>query len=82
MTTVTEQTTDEHAEPVRETKRADQLDVGDWLNDVPMFKVCGRSFAMAQAPEIVKEAATDHLLAHGSRGGGIAEAIERAWGSL
>jgi Cof subfamily protein (haloacid dehalogenase superfamily) len=56
--------------------------VGDWLNDVPMFKVCGRSFAMAQAPEIVKEAATDHLLAHGSRGGGIAEAIERAWGSL
>jgi Cof subfamily protein (haloacid dehalogenase superfamily) len=56
--------------------------VGDWLNDVPMFKVCGRSFAMAGAPEIVKAAATDRLEAHAGRGGGILEAIERAWGSL
>jgi Cof subfamily protein (haloacid dehalogenase superfamily) len=56
--------------------------VGDWLNDVPMFKRAGRSFVMAQAPALVKEAATDQLEAHASTGGGIAEAIERAWGKL
>jgi Cof subfamily protein (haloacid dehalogenase superfamily) len=56
--------------------------VGDWLNDVPMFKTAGRSFVMAQAPKVVKEAATDQLVAHTAQGGGIAEAIERAWGKL
>jgi hypothetical protein len=56
--------------------------VGDWLNDVPMFKRAGRSFVMAQAPAIVKAAATDELEAHASRGGGIAEAIRRAWGKV
>jgi Cof subfamily protein (haloacid dehalogenase superfamily) len=56
--------------------------VGDWLNDVPMFKVCGRSFAMAQAPKAVKEAATDQLKAHTNEGGGIAEAVARAWGDV
>lgn len=56
--------------------------VGDWLNDVPMFEVAGRSFVMAQAPEHVKAAATDRLEAHGSTGGGVAEAIARAWGPL
>ena len=54
--------------------------VGDWLNDVPMFKIAGRSFAMKQAPLPVKEAATDELSAHGEFGGGVAEAISRAWG--
>jgi hydroxymethylpyrimidine pyrophosphatase-like HAD family hydrolase len=54
--------------------------VGDWLNDVPMFHAAGRSFAMAQAPEPVKEAATDRLQADGAHGGGIAEAIARAFG--
>ncbi|AUX26547.1 hypothetical protein SOCEGT47_071170 [Sorangium cellulosum] len=59
---------------------ADVVVVGDWLNDVPMFEVAGRSFAMGQAPESVKQAATDHLEADGSLGGGIAEAIRRAFG--
>jgi Cof subfamily protein (haloacid dehalogenase superfamily) len=56
--------------------------VGDWLNDVPMFKVAGRSFVMASAPPVVKEAATDALAAYSADDAGVAEAIERAWGSL
>ena len=49
--------------------------VGDWVNDVPMFQVAGRSFAMPSAPEHVRVHATEHL-----ESGGIAEAIRRAWG--
>jgi phosphoglycolate phosphatase-like HAD superfamily hydrolase len=52
--------------------------VGDWLNDIPMLARAGRSFAMAQAPEQVKEAATDQLEADAFTGGGIAEAAERS----
>jgi Cof subfamily protein (haloacid dehalogenase superfamily) len=52
--------------------------IGDWLNDVPMFRRAGRSFAMAQAPDAVKAAATDVLVADARSGGGIAEAAERA----
>jgi Cof subfamily protein (haloacid dehalogenase superfamily) len=52
--------------------------VGDWFNDVPMFQAAGRSFAMAQAPRKVKEAATDQLQASTWTGGGIAEAARRA----
>lgn len=53
--------------------------VGDWLNDVPMFRRAGRSFAMAQAPQAVKDAATDILTADARNGGGgIAEAAERS----
>jgi hydroxymethylpyrimidine pyrophosphatase-like HAD family hydrolase len=52
--------------------------VGDWFNDVPMFEAAGRSFVMGQAPERVKEAATDRLDADSSTGGGIAEAALRA----
>ncbi|WP_437576284.1 HAD family hydrolase [Sorangium sp. So ce887] len=59
---------------------SDVVVVGDWLNDLPMFEVAGRSFAMGQAPEDVKRAATDRLEADGLRGGGIAEAIRRAFG--
>ncbi len=54
--------------------------MGDWINDVPMFRVAGRSFAMRQAPDTVKAHATDQLEADVSEGGGIAEAIRRAWG--
>jgi Cof subfamily protein (haloacid dehalogenase superfamily) len=54
--------------------------IGDWLNDVPMFDVAGRSFAMHGAPELVSERATDRLRARAGSGGGIAEAIARAWG--
>lgn len=52
--------------------------VGDWQNDLPMFKVAGRSFAMGQSPENVKAAATDVLEATSATGGGIAEAARRA----
>ncbi|MEA2749954.1 MAG: hypothetical protein QOI41_4097 [Myxococcales bacterium] len=54
--------------------------VGDWLNDLPMLQTAGRSFAMGQAPDEVKKAATDVLDRDIARGGGIAEAIERAFG--
>ena len=54
---------------------AEAVVVGDWVNDVPMFEVAGRSFAMPGAPPHVSEHATDPLDA-----GGIAEAIRRAWG--
>jgi Cof subfamily protein (haloacid dehalogenase superfamily) len=55
--------------------------VGDWLNDLPMMHRAGRSFAMGQAPAEVKAAATDVLTATIEGGGGIAEAIDRAFGS-
>jgi Cof subfamily protein (haloacid dehalogenase superfamily) len=58
----------------------DVVAVGDWLNDVPMFQAAGRSFAMRQAPAAVRAAATDTLEAHGDEGGGVAEAIWRAFG--
>ena len=54
--------------------------VGDWVNDVPMFEVAGRSFAMGMAPDAVRAKATDVLDRPAGSGGGIAEAIRRAWG--
>ncbi len=59
---------------------AETVVVGDWLNDVPMFQVAGRSFVMGQAPAAVKATATDHLVADCFGGGGVAEAVRRAWG--
>jgi Cof subfamily protein (haloacid dehalogenase superfamily) len=55
--------------------------VGDWLNDLPMMTTAGRSFAMGQAPAEVKAAASDVLERSIDAGGGIAEAIDRAFGS-
>ncbi len=52
--------------------------VGDWQNDIPMFRVAGRSFAMAHASDEVKAAASEHLRADVTTGGGIAEAAERS----
>lgn len=49
--------------------------VGDWINDVPMFRWAGRSFAMAQSPEEVAKHATDRLTASHKTGGGVAQAI-------
>lgn len=49
--------------------------VGDWINDLGMFRAAGRSFAMGQAPEEVKREATDRLRATSATGGGIAEAL-------
>lgn len=54
--------------------------VGDWYNDVPMFEVAGRSFAMGGTPDDVRDKATDVLDQPAGGGGGIAEAIRRAWG--
>lgn len=61
---------------------AEVVAVGDWLNDLPMFEVVGRSFAMGQAPEQVKLRATDRLRAEIATGGGVAEAIALAWGRV
>jgi Cof subfamily protein (haloacid dehalogenase superfamily) len=60
------------------TSLADVIAVGDWYNDIAMFEVAGRSFAMAQAPECVKQAASDRLTSDAQSGGGIAEAARRA----
>lgn len=54
--------------------------VGDWVNDIPMFEVAGRSFAMGSSPDAVRQKASDALDAQAGAGGGIAEAIRRAWG--
>lgn len=56
--------------------------VGDWLNDVPMLQIAGRSFAMGQAPAEVKAAATDLLEETHETGGGIAKAVELSFGRL
>jgi Cof subfamily protein (haloacid dehalogenase superfamily) len=55
--------------------RARVAAVGDWLNDLGMFKFAGRSFAMGHAPAVVHAAATDVLRATSVAGGGVAEAI-------
>lgn len=59
---------------------ADAVVIGDWFNDVPMFEIAGRSFAMGSAPAGVRAKATDQLESEVGSGGGIAEAIARAWG--
>ena len=56
----------------------DVVAVGDWLNDVPMLKRAGQSYAMAQAPAEVQAAAKFLLQADIWQGGGVAEAAERA----
>jgi len=59
---------------------AEAVAVGDWFNDIPMFEVAGRSFAMGSSPDDVCAKATDVLAQHAGTGGGIAEAIRRSWG--
>ena len=59
---------------------AETVCVGDWLNDVSMMKVAGRSFAMGQAPEEVKAIATDVLEETSSIGGGIARVVRELFG--
>ncbi|MEO8553104.1 MAG: HAD hydrolase family protein [Kofleriaceae bacterium] len=58
----------------------DAVVVGDWVNDVPMFEVAGRSFVMGNAPDFVRTKASDALTIGAGEGGGIAEAIRLAWG--
>jgi hydroxymethylpyrimidine pyrophosphatase-like HAD family hydrolase len=59
---------------------ADTVCVGDWINDVPMFEVAGRSFVMGQAPPEVKARATDQLPMTSDHGGGVAHALREAFG--
>ena len=59
---------------------ADTVCVGDWINDVPMFEVAGRSFAMGHSPDEVKAKATDILGETVEDGGGVARAIAEAFG--
>jgi Cof subfamily protein (haloacid dehalogenase superfamily) len=54
--------------------------VGDWINDIPMLQVAGRSFAMGHAPAAVKSEASDELEHTSARGGGVAHAVELAFG--
>jgi hydroxymethylpyrimidine pyrophosphatase-like HAD family hydrolase len=58
----------------------DVVCVGDWVNDLPMFEVAGRSFAMGQAPDEVKARATDVLTETSEAGGGVAAAVAKAFG--
>jgi hypothetical protein len=59
---------------------ADTVCVGDWINDVPMFEVAGRSFVMGHAPDAVKTRATDVLPDTPEEGGGVARAVAQAFG--
>jgi hydroxymethylpyrimidine pyrophosphatase-like HAD family hydrolase len=59
---------------------SDTVCVGDWVNDVPMFEVAGRSFAMGQAPAEVKAKATDVVEETSATGGGVARAVADAFG--
>jgi hydroxymethylpyrimidine pyrophosphatase-like HAD family hydrolase len=58
----------------------DTVAVGDWVNDVPMLRAAGRSYAMGQAPDEVKESATHVLEETALSGGGIAAAVLHAFG--
>jgi hydroxymethylpyrimidine pyrophosphatase-like HAD family hydrolase len=54
--------------------------VGDWLNDLPMMAVAGRSFAMGQAPDAVRAAVSDVLVETSTTGGGIALIARHVFG--
>jgi len=54
--------------------------VGDWLNDLPMLKRAGRSYAMGGTDERVIAAAGETLETKRAAGGAVAEVAERVWG--
>ena len=60
--------------------RPDQVvAVGDWVNDLPMLRVAGRSYVTAHATEPVRQAA--HAVLDASRdGGAVAEVARKVWG--
>jgi hydroxymethylpyrimidine pyrophosphatase-like HAD family hydrolase len=58
----------------------DTVCIGDWINDVAMFELAGRSFAMGQAPQDVKSKATDVLCETVADGGGVARVVEEVFG--
>lgn len=53
--------------------------VGDWLNDIPMFLLAGRSYAMAHSPREVQRAAT-LVVDTAEKGGGLARVVEDMFG--
>jgi hypothetical protein len=57
---------------------ADVVVVGDWLNDVSMFRAAGRSFAMRGSE--VEQAAGEVLESERGAGGAVAEVARRVWG--
>jgi len=59
---------------------AESVAVGDWVNDVPMFRAAGRSFVMGGAEPEVRAAAGEELRAQIWQGGGVAEVVARVWG--
>ncbi len=59
---------------------ADTVAVGDWFNDLPMFEVAGRSYAMQQAPDEVKKRVTATLPESSESGGGIARVVRETFG--
>lgn len=64
-----------HRVPIEQT-----VVVGDWHNDVSMFEVAGRAYAMAQAPDDVKAKAHRVLEQSSATGGGIAHVAAEAFG--
>jgi Cof subfamily protein (haloacid dehalogenase superfamily) len=58
----------------------DTVAVGDWLNDVPMFRAAGRSFCMSGAEPEVTGQADEVLETRRHAGGAVAEVAERVWG--
>lgn len=58
----------------------DCVAVGDWINDLPMLRVAGRSFAMAGADPEAIEAADEVLDSRRHEGGAVAELARRIWG--
>jgi Cof subfamily protein (haloacid dehalogenase superfamily) len=59
---------------------AETVCVGDWINDVPMFEVAGRSYAMGHAPDEVKAKATHVLAETVENGGGVARVLQELFG--
>lgn len=57
----------------------DVVAVGDWINDVPMLRAAGRSFAVAHAHPEAADAAAERLTS-GRDGGVVAELAARVWG--
>ncbi|MFH1468078.1 MAG: HAD hydrolase family protein [Pseudomonadota bacterium] len=58
---------------------AEVVAVGDWVNDIPMLRIAGRSFVMGGAEPEVRAAAHEELTARAWMGGGVAEAAARVW---
>lgn len=54
--------------------------VGDWMNDLPMLRAAGRSFAMRGSAEEVVAAADEVLDADRGQGGAVAAVARTVWG--